>query len=83
MPKTIFGGDHQRLVAALMEARLSAGLTQVQLADKIGRDQTFVSLIERGQRRVDVIEFIKLAKAMDADPVKLFTEIARQLDAVG
>ena len=76
MPKTIFGGDHQHLVEVLTEARKAAGLTQVDLSQRIGRDQTFISLIERGQRRVDVIEFIKLAEAMDMEPVELFNRIA-------
>lgn len=75
MPKTIFGGDHQHLVEVLIEARKSAGLTQVELSQRIGRDQTFISLIERGQRRVDVIEFIGLAKAMGLEPVELLARV--------
>ena len=75
MPKTIFGGDHQHLVEVLTEARKAAGLTQVDLSQRIGRDQTFISLIERGQRRVDVIEFIRLAEAIDAEPADLFARV--------
>jgi transcriptional regulator with XRE-family HTH domain len=75
MPKTIFGGEHAKLVGALVEARKRAGLTQEELAARIGRDQTFVSLIERGQRRVDVIEFISIAKAMGNDPATLFRDV--------
>lgn len=75
MPKTIFGGNHQHLVEVLIEARKSAGLTQVELSQRIGRDQTFISLIERGQRRVDVIEFIGMAKAMGLEPVELFSRV--------
>jgi transcriptional regulator with XRE-family HTH domain len=75
VPKTIFGGDHQHLVEVLIEARKSAGLTQVELSQRIGRDQTFISLIERGQRRVDVIEFIKLAEAMSTEPSELFARV--------
>ena len=79
MPKTIFGGSHAHLVAILREARERSGLRQADLAERLGRDQTFVSLIERGQRRVDVIEFFDIARAMDADPVTLFAELARRL----
>ncbi|WP_242919669.1 hypothetical protein [Caulobacter sp. CCUG 60055] len=46
---------------------------------RIGRDQTFISLIERGQRRVDVIEFISLAKALGDDPATLFEHVIRKL----
>lgn len=79
MPKTIFGGGHPHLVAVLTEARRKSGLTQAELARRVGKDQTFISIIERGQRRVDVLEFIALAQAMGADPVRLFAEIFRQL----
>lgn len=75
MPKTIFGGEHTELVGALIEARKRAPLTQEEGAARIGRDQTFISLIERGQRRVDVIEFISLAKALGSDPATLFRDV--------
>ncbi len=78
MPKTVFGGEHAHLVAVLIEARHHASLRQSELADLIGRDQSFVSLLEGGQRRIDVIEFIKLATALHRDPVKLFAEVVRR-----
>jgi transcriptional regulator with XRE-family HTH domain len=77
--KTIFGGDHAKLVEVLLEARNRAGLTQTEVAEMIGRDQTFVSLIERGQRRVDVIEFVRIAKATGSDPVELFADVVRRI----
>jgi len=80
MPKTIFGGDHQRLVEVLIEARKRAGLKQEEVATRIGRDQTFISLIERGQRRLDVIEFVRLAKALDAEPSALFGTLLSRID---
>ena len=79
MPKTIFQGPHTQLVETLVEARKKAGLTQAQLATRIARDQTFISLIERGQRRVDVIEFIEIARALSADPVELFGEVVERV----
>lgn len=79
MPKTIFGGDHRHLVEVLVEARLKSGLTQAQVAKRVGKDQTFISIIERGQRRVDVLEFVALAKAMDVDPKRLFAEVMKRL----
>lgn len=79
MPKTIFGGDHPHLVEVLVKAREKSGLTQAQVAEKVGKDQTFVSIVERGQRRVDVLEFVALARAMGADPAKLFVEVLKRL----
>lgn len=79
MPKTIFGGEHRHLVAVLVEARQASGLTQAELAARVGKDQSFVSIIERGQRRVDVLEFVALAKAMDVDPGQLFERVTSKL----
>lgn len=79
MSKSVFGGAHQHLVEVLVAARKRSGLTQAQLAAKVGKDQTYISLIERSQRRVDVLEFIALARAMDADPSKLFSKIEKSI----
>jgi len=79
MPKTIFGGEHRHLVAVLVEARHASGLTQAELAARVGKDQSFVSIIERGQRRLDVLEFVALARAMDVDPTQLFEKVTRRL----
>lgn len=67
MPKTIFSGANQAVVAVIRQARLDAGLTQAQLAARLGRDQSHVSLIEGSQRRLDVVEFIDLARALEKD----------------
>lgn len=75
MPKSVFTGAHQHLVDALVDARSRAGLTQTELGARIGKDQSYISIIERCQRRVDVLEFYALAKAMDVDPVKLFADV--------
>lgn len=79
MPKTIFTGAHKHLVEVLRQARKQADISQVDLAEEIGKDQTFISLIERSQRRVDVLEFVVLARAMGVDPVDLFAEVVRRL----
>lgn len=79
MPKSLFTGAHKHLVDVLIATRRRAGLTQAQLAQLIGKDQRFISLIERSQRRVDVVEFYALAVAMDVDPVKLYAAVAKRL----
>jgi ribosome-binding protein aMBF1 (putative translation factor) len=56
MEKSIHSARYGVFLKVLREARERAGLTQVQLALKIGETQTFVSKCERGERRVDVIE---------------------------
>jgi len=81
MPKSVFSGAHEHVVALLTEARRHSGLTQAELAERIGKDQTFISLIERSQRRVDVLEFYALARAMGQDPVELYTRLVSVLPA--
>jgi transcriptional regulator with XRE-family HTH domain len=52
--------------------RHAAGVRQQKLAAKLGRPQSFIAKYEGGERRIDVIEFIAIARALDADPVNLF-----------
>jgi len=79
MPKTIFTGENQVVVGVVRDARLAAGLTQRELAKRIERDQSHLSLIERSQRRLDIVEFIHIAVALDREPTELFTEICSAL----
>lgn len=79
MPKSVFTGAHQYLVETLISARKKSGLTQALLAKAIGKDQSYISNIENSQRRVDVLEFYALARAMNADPVKLYAEVVKKL----
>ena len=68
MSKSVFTGDYEGFRLLLIEARNSAGLTQIDLARKLGRPQSFVSKYERGERRLDVIEFLEVAHAIGIDP---------------
>lgn len=52
----------------LVQARKKAGCTQVQLAALLSRPQSFVSKVERGERRLDVIEFFEVAEKIGFDP---------------
>ncbi|HVI33747.1 helix-turn-helix transcriptional regulator [Phenylobacterium sp.] len=79
MPKSVFSGAHRHVVDALVEGRRRSGLTQAQVAERIGRDQSFISLIENAQRRVDVLEFFALCRAMDVDAIALLKQIEAKL----
>jgi len=78
MPKTIFEGAHTALVEIMIGARKQSGLTQAELGERVGKDQTFISLIERSQRRIDVLEFIALTRAMNQRPEELFAAFLAQ-----
>jgi transcriptional regulator with XRE-family HTH domain len=66
---------HLVVGAALAAARQRANLTQVELAARLGKPQSFVSAFESGKRRVDVIEFLLIARTLGADPLAMFAEI--------
>lgn len=62
MRKGIYTKDHQGIVRKLVMARLSAGLTQEQVARKLGCTQSYVSKIENGQVEISVMLLKKLAR---------------------
>lgn len=81
MPKSVFSDAHDVLVEALVSARRDAGVLQEDLASRIGKNQSFISRIESGQRRVDILEFVALARALAVDPAKLFQRVLSKLPA--
>lgn len=62
MPRTIYKEKHQKIVERLKKARVEAGLGQVDVAEKLGKTQSYVSKIESGQRRFDVLQLMEFAK---------------------
>jgi transcriptional regulator with XRE-family HTH domain len=58
---------YRRLVARLRDARERAGLSQYEVARRLGVDQSYVSKYEKGRRRLDVIEFLRIVRAIGAD----------------
>lgn len=72
MRKSLKSAEYERLVALFVALRHGAGVRQQALAKKLGRPQSFIAKYEGGERRIDVIEFITIARALGADPVKLF-----------
>lgn len=62
--KTIYSAEYQQLCALLRELRKEAGLTQVQVAERLDEPQSFVSKYEAGERRLDVIELRHVAQAI-------------------
>ena len=81
MPKSVFSDAYAIFLRALVAARKDAGVSQVELARRVGRDQPFISLVENGVRRVDLIEFYVLARGIGVDPVAMFAAIASELPA--
>lgn len=78
MSKPIHSAQARRLRELLVEYRGRAGMTQADLAERIGRAQTFVSKVEKGERRIDVIELIQVLTVMRADPVEFLERLLRR-----
>jgi transcriptional regulator with XRE-family HTH domain len=74
MQKSLKSPDYARLIETLVAVRHAAGVRQQVLAKKLGRHQSFIAKYEGGERRIDVVEFIAIARALGADPVKLFRD---------
>jgi transcriptional regulator with XRE-family HTH domain len=71
MVKTLGTEQHNALIAMLIAKREAAGLTQTQLAEALGEYQSFVARLESGQRRVDVVELIVLARILHFDAAQM------------
>lgn len=82
MAKTIRSSGHEALRDALITARKKAGLTQAELAGRLKCHQSFVARVESGERRIDVVELVVLARSLDADAANLLavTELATEAD---
>jgi transcriptional regulator with XRE-family HTH domain len=74
--KTVFTKRYGLLLSMLISLRNNQGLSQHQLAKKLKKPQSFVSKYERGERRLDVIEFLDIAKSLGADPLEIIKKIA-------
>jgi transcriptional regulator with XRE-family HTH domain len=68
MPRSLRSPRHEALRAFLVERRKAAGLTQSVLAERLKIHRSYIADIERGQRRVDLVELLALAKAIGFDP---------------
>jgi transcriptional regulator with XRE-family HTH domain len=74
MQKSLQSSEYKRLIAMLLAVRKKADVRQQALAKKLGKPQSFVAKYEGGERRIDLVEFISIVRALDGDPVGLFRE---------
>lgn len=78
MPKTVTSPLQKKLAATLVKLRREAGMRQIDLAEKLGVYQSWVTHMESGQRRIDVIELIELSKILGFDPADLVRKLAKR-----
>jgi transcriptional regulator with XRE-family HTH domain len=79
MTASVHSARYRRLRTLLIDARRAQKLSQADVAEKLGRVQTYVSKYERGERRLDLIEFLDVAAVLALEPEK----VLRQLQTTG
>ena len=78
LSKSVHSPDQLAFRGLLVKARKAAGLTQQELAKRLGKPQSFVAKYEGGERRLDVVEFVSVARAIGADPIRIIRSLMRQ-----
>lgn len=79
MLKSVHSKRQRLLCESLEKARREAGLTQAEVARRLGKAQSFVSRYETGERRLDVLEFLSVAQALQMKAPEFLRRFERRL----
>ena len=77
MKKTLDSNRHEALIELLKAKRGASGMTQAELAERLGEFQSFVARMESGQRRIDVIEYLALAETLNFDAAYALAQVRK------
>ncbi len=80
MTASVYTRKYEFFRELLCEARKSYPLTQSEMAKILGKPQSFVSKYETGERRIDIIEFLQIADALNIDPVLIIRKLHESKD---
>ena len=83
MQRPLHTQQYAAFLAGLRAAREAAAVTQVELADRLGVEQSFISKAERGARRLDVVELIEWVSALGLDPIQFVSRVVDQVSSTG
>lgn len=75
MAKPIHTDRHRKFRALLVAKRKEHGLTQTQVAERLGRPPSYVAKYELGERRLDVLEYLDVARVIGFDPNELISAL--------
>ena len=75
MAKSLHTPEYEHFCSLLVAARQKAGLTQVEVALRVKRPQSFVAKYEGCERRLDVIEFLEICDALNVEPSKILAQL--------
>jgi transcriptional regulator with XRE-family HTH domain len=80
MEKSIYSLEYSLFLELLRNARESKGLTQTEVAQRLGQTQSFVSKVERGERRLDIVELRAFCSAIDINFTTFVGRIEKALN---
>lgn len=83
MPSSLRSPQQDKLREVLIDARKNAKLTQAELAARLARPQSFVAKYELGERRIDVVEFVAVSRALGLDATDLLASYLAAREASG
>lgn len=79
MVDSVWSKGYDGVIEAVVSMRKEAGFTQRELAERIGREQSFIGRIETRQRRVDLVEFVWIARCCGFDGEKELAKVTKQV----
>ena len=80
MKKSVHTGEYRALIRWLARARRKRGLTMDTAGAKVKKPSSWVAKTEMGERRLDVVEYIRYCRALNVSPVRGIRIIERELD---
>ena len=75
MRRWVSSQSYRVAISTVVDARNEAGLTQRQLAERLGKPPSFVAKIETGERRLDLVEFVAIGRALGLDPADFIARV--------
>jgi transcriptional regulator with XRE-family HTH domain len=78
LARTLRSKRYKALIGLLVARREAAGMTQSDLAARLGKSKSFVARLETGRRRITVVEFMTLAKILRFDPYEVISNLEKQ-----
>lgn len=75
MPKSLRTPRQRLLLSLLIAARKEKGITQAEVAAALGKPQSFVAKYETGERRIDIVELVDIARVLGVSPTEIVAQI--------